>query len=440
MRLTMGILVVSGVTTAAALGAGPARQVPVPDATLVGWAMLPVDTLADGPTSGQFAGAGQFGRSLPLPGKQPVQGFSGVIAGPASGTYYVVQDNGFGAKANSADALLHVYAVRPEFRTSRGGSGTVGAADFRTGRPLPSFLPDSFITLRDPERRAGFPIVAERETYPGAPAGIAVDASIRSGRLLTGADFDPESIRRDRQGNFWFGDEFGPFLLKTDAAGTLLRAEIPLEGVFSPDHPQLGGRTPTLGRSRGFEGLALGTDGATLFALVEGTVTGDPPNTLRMHEFDLTSERYTGRSFLYPLSDEATNIGDMTALDAHRFLVLERNEVSGASGPRAPVKRVFVADIQGVASGRAVSKTLVADLMHIADPDDLNRDGLTTFTFPFITIEDILVVDTETVLIVNDNNYPGGGGRGAVSDNTEFILVRLGLTARSSPGVGLPPP
>ena len=39
--------------------------------SLAGWAMLPVDTYADGPTSGQFAGAGQFGHALPLAGKQP---------------------------------------------------------------------------------------------------------------------------------------------------------------------------------------------------------------------------------------------------------------------------------------------------------------------------------------------------------------------------------
>ncbi len=65
-------------------GAGQSPTVPVP--TLVGWAMMPADTFADGPTSGQFAGRGQFGRTLPLVDKQPVQGFSGVVAGPAAGT------------------------------------------------------------------------------------------------------------------------------------------------------------------------------------------------------------------------------------------------------------------------------------------------------------------------------------------------------------------
>ena len=37
----------------------------------------------------------------------------------------------------------------------------------------------------------------------------------------------------------WFGDEFGPFLLHTDASGTVLEAPIPLPGVQSPQNPFL---------------------------------------------------------------------------------------------------------------------------------------------------------------------------------------------------------
>jgi hypothetical protein len=30
-------------------------------------------------------------------------------------------------------------------------------------------------------------------------------------------------MRKDKNGNLWFGDEFGPFLVKTDATGKVLR-------------------------------------------------------------------------------------------------------------------------------------------------------------------------------------------------------------------------
>lgn len=40
-----------------------------------------------------------------------------------------------------------------------------------------------------------------------------------------------------RDGTLWFGEEFGPFLLHTDATGKVLEAPVPLPGVESPDHP-----------------------------------------------------------------------------------------------------------------------------------------------------------------------------------------------------------
>jgi hypothetical protein len=51
---------------------------------------------------------------------------------------------------------------------------------------------------------------------------------------------------------------------------------------------------------------------------------------------------------------------------------------------------------------------------------------VTTFNFPFVTIEDVLILDADTLLVINDNNYPGGGGRGpGVADSSEFLRIRL---------------
>jgi hypothetical protein len=86
----------------------------------------------------------------------------------------------------------------------------------------------SRITLADPNRKLGFTIQADLTHYYNNAAKPLVDASIKSGRLLTGADLDIESMRQDKNGNLWFGDEFGPFLVKTDASGKVLRSEISL--------------------------------------------------------------------------------------------------------------------------------------------------------------------------------------------------------------------
>jgi hypothetical protein len=397
------------------------------DTTLTGWALMPANTFAPGPTSGQFITA-PFGNPAPLPNHQPVQGLSAVLHGPTADSFYVMPDNGYGSQSNSADAMLRMYAVAPRFKMFDGtfvvGTGAVEAVNYNSGAPLPYFNSSSFISLRDPDHKLGFTLVADKSNYPNGANNIPVDASIKAGRLLTGADFDIESVRQDKHGNLWFGDEFGPFLVKTDASGKVLRSEIPLPGVQAPQNPYLVG-APNLGTSRGFEGMAINGAGDKLYTLLEGTVSGDPAKSLRINEFDIATEAYTSVNYVYQLDAAGTNIGDMTAINDHQFLVIERNNDTATTVGGNPFKKVFLADTSGVANGGVVHKRELVDLMNIADPHDLNGDGSTVFTFPYVTIEDVLLLDANTLLVINDNNYPFGGGRGAFADNTEFLRLSL---------------
>jgi hypothetical protein len=422
----------SGVTgllfaIALTLGGAPVHAEP----TLTGFALLDANTFADGPTSGQFITPNN-GITPPFIDKQPVQGFSAVLNGPAPGTYYVMPDNGFGAKDNSADALLRVYALKPDFKTATGGSGTVSPVNFNSGAVQPTFSGSSFIGLRDPDRKLGFPIVASMANYPNGISNIPVAPAITSGRLLTGSDFDIESVRKDKNGNLWFGDEFGPFLVKTDATGKVLRAEIPLPNlrgigsnplVQSPQNPYLAGGTANLRQSNGFEGMAINSSGDKLYPLLEGPLIPDTDQKrLLISEFDVNTETFTGKTFAYKLEPNGTNIGDMTAVNDHQFLVIERD---GGQNTTAVQKKIYLIDIDSIDANGFVKKTEVVDLINIADPNDLNGDGSAIFRFPFVTIEDVLVVDPTTLLVINDNNYPGGQGRGFGPDNNEFILVGL---------------
>lgn len=402
------------------------------DSKLVGWAILPAATFADGPTSGQFASANPYGTNLPpYADRQPVQGFSAVLEGPEEDTFLVMTDNGFGAQANSADALLRMYALKPNFRTTSGGTGTVSAANFSLGTELHRFSHPSRITLNDTNHKLEITIQADLENYYNDTGKPAVDPDIRFGRLLTGADLDIESVRRDKNCHLWFGDEFGPYLIKTDMSGTVLRSEISLPGVYAPQHKDVvaGAATANLGSSGGFEGMAINERGDKLYTLLEKTVTGDQPGTLRINEFDIDDEAYTGAGYVYPLDSERNAIGDMTAIDNHRFLIIERNGDTATSG--TPFKKIFMIDLRSITSAGTLEKTELVNLMNIADPDDLNHDGKTTFTFPYVTIEDLLILDSETLLVINDNNFPYGGGRELASDNTELLKIRL---AKPIPG------
>ncbi len=73
---------IAAVTLAVASWAAPADA-----AALLGRAVLPAATFAPGPTSGQFITCSTNGVPVPFVDAQPVQGFSGVIAGPTPGTF-----------------------------------------------------------------------------------------------------------------------------------------------------------------------------------------------------------------------------------------------------------------------------------------------------------------------------------------------------------------
>lgn len=388
----LGAVVLTVALASPAAAKGPQQGGDFGRATLTGFASLPAETyVPDSEPSGALIGTGPFnGIAAPFR-DQPVQGFSGVVD-RHDGTYDVLSDNGYGNKANSADYLLRVHRIKPDTRT-----GTV--------RVLGGFH------LTDPHRKVPF-------------------ALTRADRVLTGADFDVESITRAADGTYWIGDEFGPWLLHFSATGTLLDAPVALPGVKAPENPDLGAEGPNLGSSKGFEGLVRSVDGRSLYPLLEGTVTGDTPGDLRFSQFDLRTRAYTGKTFVYRLESPAHAIGDAIAVDRNRFLVIERD---GGQGDGALFKRLYLADTRDRNKDGALDKTLVADLLDIANPGRLGGFG-ETFRFPFTTIEDVVLLDDRTVAVLNDNNFPFSSGRTpGKADNNEFITLRLDRRLHADP-------
>src|SRR6202000_1595340 len=94
-------------------------------------------------------------------------------------------------------------------------------------------------------------------------------------------------------GSYYFGDEFGPFIIHTDKSGRLLKA-LPVPAfnftgiganpfIQSPDYPApvAGSKlTPVTGQSNaqssgGFEGFTISPDGTRIYTLLEKSLTGD---------------------------------------------------------------------------------------------------------------------------------------------------------------------
>ncbi len=407
-----------GIIGALALTAALAQSVKT---ELVGFAVLPADTFAAGPASGQYTNGGKL--EAPRFPSQPVQGFSAIQFGDG-GSYWVMPDNGFGTKYNSIDALLRLYNVTLEPRTAQGGAGGVKV--------------NRFIQLSDPNKKVPFFIINEQTPE----------------RNLTGADFDVESFVVAKDGTIWIGEEFGPYLLHFSADGKLLEApintpdfgagkDITKDTVRSPNNPSVLSSSPNPGAmsaanlpaSKGFEGMAMNPAKTKLYPLLEGSVLGDTPGLLRIHEFDLATSKFVGVAGFYKLEDPANAIGDMAVVNDNEYLVLERDNGSGGT---AKFKRVYKVDLSKKDAQAVVQKELVADLLNISDANKLSPSTVNgVFGFPFVTIEDIVVLNANTVLVANDNNYPGTGGRGAdVKDANEFIWLKLEKPLTLGTGVG----
>jgi hypothetical protein len=348
---------------------------------------------------------------------QPIQGFSGV-KWQKDGSAWVASDNGFGSKANSPDAMLMFHQLKPDW-----ASGQIRV--LRT------------VFLHDPDGVVPFNIVNA--------------ASAK--RYLTGADFDIESIQIIGD-SVWFGDEFGPYLIRTDRDGKVTGVfETRLDGqvLRSPDHftvtaPSLpGGTVATLARrSRGFEGMAASPDGRFLYPMLEGPLwdpsakaweTRDGKETVRILEFDVQQTRFTGRVMRYALEQPGNNIGDFNMIDTTTALVIERDNGEGdaalaCNGAARPdcFKRVYKIDMSALDEQGFVRKVGYVDLLNIADPKGLarlgGRDG--RFSFPHWCIEGLDIVDEDRIVVLNDNNLTVSAAREfGQNEANEFIILRV---------------
>ncbi|NNL95502.1 MAG: esterase-like activity of phytase family protein, partial [Xanthomonadales bacterium] len=378
-------------------------------ATLKGHSTLPASLLVPGPDSGHFIDAPE-GMETPF-GGQVAQGFSAIVR-DGRGGFIALSDNGFGTRDNSRDFLLRLYFLNANFRMTDTGLGNIDI--------------EGFVSLSDPDRHMPYTITADRSCYRSGEACVEVERKIRSNRLLTGADLDPESLQPGRDGTFWIGDELGPYLLHFSGDGVLLEPPFELQGLVAENRPGSDPASATVRRSRGFEGLGKGPFGEVLVPMLEGPLLGEE-GIVNLYEFDIPAGRFRNAgaktpSYRYPLDPEAVGIGAFKLYSQSAGLVIERDSKAGSE---ARFKKIFRIDLEQTDEQGLLVKEEVLDLLNIDDPDDLDRDGNTTFSLPMATIEALAVISRNQVAILTDNNFPFGSARGKTPEDTEFILVEV---------------
>ena len=112
-------------------------------------------------------------------------------------------------------------------------------------------------------------------------------------------------------------------------------------------------------------------------------------------------------------------------------------ERDNSTGTLDGLKAVYAVSLP--AGGGTVTKTPVADLLHLADPAGIaRRDRFAQpgdlvgapgeFAMPYVTIESVVVSDPRTLVIANDNNYPFSIGRHLGTqrtDDDDLVAIRL---------------
>lgn len=246
------------------------------------------------------------------------------------------------------------------------------------------------------------------------------------------AGLDTEGLVRTGAGSFWLAEEYRPSVVKVAANGEVLARYVP-EGVALPNagYPVEDTLPAVYGErrsNRGFEGLAISGDEATVYALLQSPLnnldqaTGSASRNGRILAIDATTGQPTAE-YVYPFeavnsfdpAQDADDQGQMKLsglvwLDDHTLLVLERTDevaklysvdltdatnILGSEWDdvATPPSLEATADLAG-AGVTPLAKTLWLDMEAIPGMPD--------------KIEGVTIIDDATVAVLNDNDFQIG--------------------------------
>ena len=383
----------------------------------------------------------------------PYEGGNAKIKGEFPNGFLPSYGSGLAFKGTTATGDLEFYGLTDRGPNGDGplvpnpfGSGTVGSKIF----PSPSFAPSfgvitvgkngAVLTSSTPIKvsasvaTSGLPVpVGAVGNSAEIPVMDAMKYDAAGKAVFNAGGLDSEAIVVDRKRNaLWVSDEYGPFIVKIDAATGVIQARYePGKGL-----PALFAKRRA---NRGMEGMTLDTSNDKLYAFLQSPLSDGTAmysvtkkaeqverfaRFTRWIEFDPTLGT-SGRMFAYPLDaadyqDGRTGnakLGDMVALGGGKFLVIEQGaspsgkvfnklmlvDLNGATDISAAAYNAATSDLEKSsmagsavngadwAGVKAMKKTLLLDLNAIGWAAE-KAEGLT-------------LVDGSTIALANDNDF-----------------------------------
>lgn len=266
---------------------------------------------------------------------------------------------------------------------------------------------DEAITLKDAEGNeiSGLPL---EPGQVGATGERALDMQLND----IGYDnegLDTEGIAVDADGNFWLCDEYGPFIVKTDANGKILEKYAPGEGL--PEILQY--RIP----NRGFEGLTI-TPNGTVMASVQSVldVNGETDDTACFTRIvALDPETGDTKMYAYPVdlsqysAPSNCKIGDIYAVDDDTLLVIEQGKLAD----KTMSNKIYQVDLSKATD--ISDMTVDGKALEYASAEELQDDvvfaekelllDLRDYGWTAEKAEGLCMVDENTIAVINDNDF-----------------------------------
>jgi len=369
--------------------------------------------------------------------------------GDPDNVFYTVTDRGPNIKCSDVKKLL-----------GADNAGLCGTDKKGKVFPMPGFAPSIYkIALNRDRSFTVLETVTLKNTIGQPISGVVnplVTSNTENGYANMGEKLafdseglDVESVVRLSDGTFWISDEYGPSIAHIAADGRILKRLVPtglekdLADARYPVMAKLPGILKWRKLNRGIESIAVSDDEKSLYFAMQSPLAYPDAkayktsNAVRLFKMDIASLEVVGE-YIYPLDDPKSfavdnakkarkqsnvKISEMTALKGDRLLVLERiskttkfyvvdlakgRNIAGSKWDAEVVSpSLEQLKVEGMAKKGvpALAKTLVMNTD--------NRGGMPK------KIEGIGLVDANTMMLINDNDF------GIEGDGTAVVVVKL---------------
>lgn len=297
----------------------------------------------------------------------------------------------------------------------------------------------------------GLPNIEGRDEVPYDAAAKKLLAYDPYGLDIEGIAYNPQDD------TFWLSDEYGPSLVHVKRDGTIIERIVPqgwggqVETPLVPAREVLPAVYNQLRQNRGAEAVSITPDGKYMFMAMQSALRNpdkktDNSRSLRIMKINLETLK-PAAEYVYVTEDASQFkdlkqgdivISDMIAVNEHTLLIDERDKFAGG---KAQLKRIYAVDLANATNilgkyddtkltGKTLEQMSATELKvnNIQPPSKRTVLDAVEFKYPYEKIEGISLVNGNTLVIVNDNDF--GVDHTSSENGTELWTFELPYTIK----------